>query len=426
LELSASEIVSERDGQSGARRSWTIDAREGASAGAEWRTEANGQITGRLKVLDADDFDADDERFFAFAPPRENRVLLIEDEEEASLYLRAALEAGAGREGRNFVLDVQPRLPESAAELAPYSLVVITLHGAAREAEVRALTEYAHEGGAVWMCAGRDMDATSWSGLAGVEAGRALPFESIARKSSDQLWTFGATDTEASPLRELDESALAALSAVRVDDAYSVTPRASADTLIRWSDGTPAFISTRTGAGTIMLLATSPERASSELGLSASFPALASSISRSAQHPREPLSQVIGEAVHLDVAPETSVKITNTEGSLSVTKAHELVMRPLVHFSEPGIYRLEFAGRQKFMAFNAPIRESERALTASDELKRRVEANEAEVASASIASDSREAMERSGSLWRYFLCAAFLLILAELFVGMRRRKIAAG
>src|ERR1044071_9899676 len=213
-------------------------------------------------------------------------------------------------------------------------------------------------------------------------------------------------DTDAPQLRALDESALAALGAVRVSESYAVTPRARTDTLMRWSDGTPAFISARAGAGTMMLLATSPERASSELGLTPAFPALVASVSRAAGKTREPLSEVIGEAVRLNVAPETEVKITNGQGVVSVTKARELVRRPLQYFSEPGIYHLEFAGQQKLLAFNAPALESERALTAVDELKRHFPANEERSARAINADASREAMERSGSMWRYFLCAA--------------------
>ncbi|MDQ3473387.1 MAG: BatA domain-containing protein [Acidobacteriota bacterium] len=423
FELSASEIVSEAEGRSGARRAWTIEGSEVASPEIEWRTQANNQITGRLKVLEPDDFDADDERFFAFTPPGENRVLLAKDGKDASLYLNAALEAGAGKEAAmRFTLDRRKSLPESAADLASFSLIVVTLHGGARENEARTLTEYARAGGTVWMLTARDLDAASWSQLASAEAGQELPFESVTRRNGNQRLTFGAMDTDAPQLRELDESALAALRSVRVNESYVVTPRPQTDTLMRWSDGTPAFISARVGSGTIMLLATSPERASSELGLSPSFPALVSSISSAARKSREPLSHVIGEAVRLNVSLETEVQITNAQGSVSMAKASELVRRPLVYFSEPGIYQVEFAGQQKFMAFNAPVFESERALATAQDIKRRFSINEAQSARVIDAGNSREATERSGSLWRYFLIAAFLLMIAELFVAMRGHR----
>jgi hypothetical protein len=423
LELSASEIISEKDGRSAARRAWAIDEREGERSGIEWRTEANNQLTGRLTVIEADDFDADDERYFAFTAPRENRILLVEGETDASLYLRAALEADAGGEGTTrHILDSLPRLPESAADLASYSLVVVTLHGTAQEREADALIEYARAGGTVWIFLARDLDTVSWSQLASVRAKGALGFENIGRRTGNQPLRFGAMDRAAPQLRGLDESSRSALSAVRVSESYLLTPDASSDVLIRWSDGAPAFISKRVGRGLIMLLATSIDRASGELVLSPAFPALVSSVLNAASAPSEPLSQTIGEAVRLDIAPEAEVKIRDTKGRVVVAKGRELVRRPIVYFKEPGIYRLEFERREKFLAFNAPVAESERALATTEELKRRFAASEVKKAGALTLSNAREATERSGSIWRYFLGAAFLLMIAEVFVALWQRK----
>jgi hypothetical protein len=422
VELSATEIVSETDGRRGARRTWTIDALTGVRSGVEWQTEANGQLTGRLKVLDADDFDADDERFFAFQPPREMRVLLIEDEGDASLYLRAALEASSDERASSVKLDRARQLPSNATDLGSYSLVVLTLHGVPRENEASVLTEYARFGGTVWMFLARDLDAESWSALAHREEGRELPFESMTRISGQRL-SFGAADTDAPQLRALGESALASLRAVRINAGYTLAPRVSAATLMRWNDGRPAFVSTRVGEGNILLLATSPERASSELGASPSFPALASAILRSTSVVREPLSRTIGEAVRLNVALDADVKITNMEGRVSETKARELARQPLAYFDEPGIYRLEYAGGQKFLAFNSVVGESERALATEDKLKQIFSVEKKENRLGADTSNWREALERSGSAWQYFFIAAFLLMIAELFAAMRQHRI---
>lgn len=425
LELSASEIVSETDGRAGERRSWMIEGEVGAAPGIEWRAQKNGQITGRLQALTPDDFDADDERFFAFAPPRETRILLIED--GADPYLRAALEAAASKEGTApYALDRRARLPESSSDLAVYSLVVLTLDGAADETKVRTLDEYARGGGSVLLFMARGLDAASWARLAGMDAGEALPFESVERRAGNQPLRFGAVDALSPQLRGLGKSALGALSSVRVSDSYALTPRASSDTLMRWSDSTPALISSRTGEGEMLLLAASPERASGDLGLSPSFPALVSSILRATYTAREPLSHTIGESLRLKIAPETEVRITDTQGRVVTAKARELVRRPLAYFAEPGIYSLEFAGAQRYMAFNAPLPESESALATEEELKARFPTGEAAGARASNLSRSQDAVERSGEMWRYLLCAAFLLMIAELFVAGGRRKIAEG
>lgn len=420
IELSATEIVSDADGRSGARRTWMIGAGEGTGNGIEWRTESNGQLTGSMKVLEPDDFDADDERFFAFSAPREARVLLIEDQGDAAVFLRAAFEA-AGADKKSLKLDRLRELPGSVATLSPYSLVVLTLHGAPREDEVKALAEYARAGGILWLFLARDVDTEAWNALAQKES--ALPFERLARLSGRVL-TLGSVDADAPQLSLLDENALSALSAVRVSNAYALAPRSSAETLMRWNVGSAACLSAHVGEGSIMLLATSPERASSGMGSSPAFPALASAILRFASAMRAPLSKTIGEAVRLDVAPQTNVKITNREGRVTETKARELIRQPLTYISEPGVYRLEFSGVEKFVAFNAPDTESERTLATEGHLKRFFSVEKAGGTVAASEGKRLEAAEQNGSTWRFFLAAAFLLMIAELLQAMRERQVA--
>ena len=421
IELSASEIVSAKDGRSGVRRRWLIDAPEGTRPDIEWHTEANGQITGRIRSLTPDDFDADDERFFAFTPPRQPRALLIDTDVEAGPYLRAALEAAVsgGQSGPRLALERRRELPDETAEPGVYSLVVYTLRGAAQANQARTLVEYARSGGSVWLFLARELDAASWNAFACTPDGHELPFVSIERVNGNQSLSFGPADTTAPPLHLLDEGALSALRAVRTRAGYTVMPRADTSTLMRWNNEAPAFVATQVGAGTIMLLATSPERAASDLGLSPALPALASSIWHSASAPLDPLSLTVGEAVHLGVAPEASVKITGAGGRTVNAQARELVRRPLAFFPGPGIYRIETGGTLQFLAFNTPVAESERALATADEIKYRFpEDGNPPVRQGSV---WREVAERSGNAWRYFLGASFILLIAELLISMRRR-----
>jgi hypothetical protein len=78
------------------------------------------------------------------------------------------------------------------------------------------------------------------------------------------------------------------------------------------------------------------------------------------------------------------------------------------------------------VAFNAPVSESERALATEEELKARFPAGEAVGAQEINLTRSRDAVERSGQAWRYLLCAAFLLMIAELFVATHQRKLVEG
>ncbi|HKC64348.1 MAG TPA: hypothetical protein VKB86_11955, partial [Pyrinomonadaceae bacterium] len=379
--------------------------------------EMNGQITGRTRASAPDDFDADDERFFVLQPMREGRVLLIEDNSGATPYMRAALEAANSGEGKSR-LDVRRELPESAEELSSYSLIALTLHGSPRESELNALNAFARAGGNVWMMLSRDLDAESLNAFAGKEG---MPLRAIARVSG-KAFSFGAADQNAPELRALDDSALAAFRAVRVNEGFALDPSSSADTLMRWNDGRPAFVSEREGLGEILLLGTSAERASSELGASAAFPALASSILRSAEFMKEPLSKTIGDPPDLKVAPDEDVKSTDMKGRVTETKAREISRHPLRYFSDAGIYRLDFSGEEKFVAFNSPAKESERALSRDDDLKRFFSVEKSEGTHSLNENNLRDEIEQQSSTWRYFLMAAFLLMIAELFVAMRKRE----
>lgn len=417
VELSAAEIVSERDGRRGARHTWTIDAPEGARPGIEWRTDGNGKVTGRLRSLEPDDFDADDERFFAFWPQRDSRLLLIEDGGEASLFLRAALESA--REEK-IPLDGRPELPDDAASLSRYSLVVVTLHRAPRANQRDALEEYVQSGGVVWMFLARDLDTESLMASAGA-AENLLPFKSLARLGGKSQ-SFGAADTDAPALRTLDEGAIKALRGVRVWEGYALEARAAAETLLRWSDGRPAFVSEQFGAGSILVLGTSPASAASELGASPAFPALVAAIMRASAGADKPISRTVGEPLRLGVRPGAAVKVTNMAGHVTETTARELFTRPLTGVSEPGIYRFEIAGEEdRLIAFNSPVEESERALAAEDILRRRFSVEERD--HRVEGNSRREKMESDGALWRYSLAAAFLLMIGELLLAIRLRRV---
>lgn len=430
FELSATEILSEPSGQAATRRKWTLEPSGQASASDfDWRIADNGQLVGKAAANVPDDFDGDDNYFFAFTPPRESRALLIEGEDGgASIYLRAALESATAAEAQSSspALDRRKELPPSAAELHSYSLVVMTLRGAPRAEDIHVLSAYAEAGGMVWLWLGRDLETEAWNRFAIAQEGSALPFVSLSRADSNQSFGFGAIDGDAPALRSLEESALSALRSTRMRAGYSITPREKAAVLMRWSDATPVAVAAEVGAGSILLLATSPAREAGDLGLSTALPALAYSIMRAAVTPQRTHTKFIGEPVQLGVGPETDVTVTGGEGHTSRTRARELAQRPQQVFREPGIYRLECAGQTQMLAVNTPVEERSLALATPDAIKTYFAVKEsnatAGAAKSSGAREWKESAEERPGLWRFFLLAAFILLAAELFVSIRRRQ----
>jgi hypothetical protein len=427
LTLSASEMMADADGQSGARRSWKMMGTAGEAAGIEWHTELNGQVTGRLKTTRADDdFAADDERFFALTPAPTQRALLIETDADSDLYLSAALAATAatGESVDNvsrFKVERRRVLPPSADELRGDALVIVTLVDAPRIEDLRVLTDYARGGGTVWLLLSREMDVAAWNAFAQTEEGRALlPFASLAHAEPSHDLSFAITDADAPALRELSENSLAALRAVNVRAGFVIEPRQGTTTLMRWNNHAPALAEARTGTGRVLVLATSPERAASDLGLSQAFPALVASIWNAASLRPEPLSQIIGEPLKLDAAPETSVRVIDAEGRETLTQARTLIQNPLSTIREAGIYRLEYDGRTRVIAFNPPVKESECALAGAEGIREAfVQKNSPTGTGSNV---WMEATEQRQNAWRYFLAAAWLLLLAELFIVTRQNQ----
>lgn len=422
-EIRAHEIIIGDDGRSGERKAWQIDSGAGAGAEIEWRTEETGQITVRLRTHAADEFDADDERFLVLGAERSSRALLLESNEDAAnTYLRAALEATASELGqKSFTVERKRELPLMAGELNSYALVVSMLGQQPRAEEMHALALFAQSGGTVWFCMGRALDASAWNVFAQSADGRALPFTSVERKSTGaQPLSFGAMDAEAQALRFVEPRLLEALQAAQMREGYGFQTKDEAATIMRWNDGTPALVQTQIGGGRFLLLAASPARESGELGINAAFPALVSSIARSSLEPREPLSRTIGEPVNLGLAPEASVKIVDGRGKIQAARARDLIRSPAAYFGEAGIYRLETDGLARYLAFNSPAAESEPALAGAGEIKKVFGRKQNE--GQSLPNTWHESAEQSGNLWRYFLLAAFLLLILELFVWMKSRN----
>lgn len=166
------------------------------------------------------------------------------------------------------------------------------------------------------------------------------------------------------------------------------------------------------------MFGTSPAPTSGDLGSSPVFPALASSIARTAFAPAQPLSTAIGEPVELKVGPETEVRVTDASGASRTAKARDLSIHPSEYFPVPGIYRVEAEGATRFVAFNAPAAESENELATADQIQRAF--SKPPATQQPRAGVWHDAYERQGNLWRFLLLAALALLMTESILAMRK------
>lgn len=422
-EIQASEFVVAGSERSATHRTWKLDSTGGPKSDIDWRTESNGQITARIQAQTPDDFDADDVKFLAFELARNGRALMIgQESNDEAPYLRAALESSVNELGEDrLTLDRVDTMPDVSSELEPFSLVVITLHGKPNANELQTVKDYVTAGGNMWFCVSGDIDMAAWNQFAANDEGDFLPFVRLERKDDRiQAPGFGTADTGAPALRFMNRNVLTALRSVRMRQAFTVVPRDDAQTLIRWYDNTSAFVAASTGKGRILLLATSPAQASGELGTSEAFPALASSIARFSTAPNEPLAHEIGQPIFPGLEPNAVVRIINRKGKESIANARDLVVSPATYFNDPGLYRLESDRFTKYLAVNTPSAESESALAPAAEIERVFKV------STSLPERRRkignDLAERNGNAWRYFLLAAFVLLIAEMYFAIRHRE----
>jgi hypothetical protein len=415
VDLSATEVVLALDGRAAKRRAFVIASPSGSKPEVEWRTESNGQITGRLRTVIADDFDDDDETYFLIDPKRNDRVTLIETENSGSVFLGAALESSAHSRGRvPFELDRRRDIPLDSSQLRSSSLVVVTLTASVKEPELKSLADYVTNGGNLQLFFDGEVNRDVLNLFA--EHENAFPFKRISRIDDRSTLTLSATDRLASPLRAMSASAIDSIQSLRVHRGFSFETRGNANVLMRWNDGRAAMVSSKVGKGTLNVVGVPLEKTSSDFGLHPSFPLFIDSIVGSALRSSGFVAGFIGSAPELIGAPNDAISIFNPAGKAVQTTISEISARPELIFDRPGIFRVDSKGESRFVAVNTPSAESERALTAPDFAAKRfaTAASQTQTTPASL-----DVQERAGKTWIYFLSAAFLLILTELFVAIR-------
>jgi Ca-activated chloride channel family protein len=410
--LSATEVTEDSGDVAATRRTWLLNSPTGEQPEISWRRESNGDLTGQLHITTGDDFADDNTRSFVVAQPRSKGALLLADQTDATVYLRAALTTNVAS-GPTAVNEpeLKSTVPD-AASLDQFSLVVATLHGQVDPVILNALKGYAERGGAVWLCAGNDLDAGAWDRVANGSGG-ALPVLGFARLDRSVLPRLAVSDASAPILQELSPADRVALNAVPVKTGFALTRTDGTNVIMRWSNGLPAMIQQRVGEGSVIFLGTSPERESSGLGLSGVLPQLAAAIIAAGTE-RSPVTETIGAA---SMFTGQKIEVDGPDGSHVSTRGTELTRNSGQAFGRPGIYRLTADGRTKFLALAPPVGESDCALADADSIKQ-LFARERPPASktAAVATETHA----NNNWWRWLVGSAAIFLLLEWMISLRK------
>jgi hypothetical protein len=416
IELRASEILTDREGRKGAIRAWPLSSLGEKRPDVAWETGTKGELTGVIHALQPDDFDGDDDRYFAFDAVRERRALLIDSGTDADLYFQAALES-AGTTSNPVSVDREAMLP-AIAELGSYQLVILTLNNRVRAQELDQLSAFVAGGGTLWMLADQSLNTEFLNDSRNVESD-ILPFARIKRLSSQSTKQLGSINLAAEEFQEWTASRASELHGVKVSDVFEFEPQSKADVLIRWATGEPSMVGMRRGKGKVLFWPFSLRRSSSQLGVTGVFPLLVSAILDKAASSRSS-SLEIGQPVDLNLDPDSQVRVAQNDGLQSVISARELMQHPLKSIPRPGIYRFEFAGGERTIAFNTPALESEIGFAGPSEVEGIFKSSE--TASTLPVPVTGRSLDQHNALWSGLLGCAFIFLMVEMLYWMRARR----
>ncbi|MGI8604707.1 MAG: BatA domain-containing protein [Verrucomicrobiales bacterium] len=390
--------------------------------------ETPADVTGGAKLrptrilLRGDDELFDDEMFIV--PPETKRVKVLyvgtespDDVRQPLFFLRRALP-----NNRNIVVSVDlasPDAPLTAESLASSSMMIVTAPLPPNQAQ--GLREQMIHGKTV-LCPLKNADfAPSLAQLAGVDS---LPLAEVKPASYAMLAEVDFRHPLFVPFadpRFSDFTKIRFWKYRRVD----VAELPGARVLARFDSNDPAVIECPVGKGRLIILTSGWHPEDSQFALSTKFaPLLASLLEWTGQTAVPRVQYVVGDEVRLDSSnpatilrgvPPGSATLLRPDGTSVVVEGERFSAE---HTRQPGIYALTTADSVRKVAINLDPAESQTAPMNSEDLERWAVPLRQPPAAAKTTVAREEpftAVQTEGrqKLWRWFLVAALLFLLAE-------------
>jgi hypothetical protein len=384
--------------------------------GLTWSIQPTGQITGSVNSLTADEFDGDDQHYFAFDTPREKRALVVESQAEAEPFFQAALKASVDPAVPVFV-DQQSEVP-SNDKLESYSLVVFTVDKDLTESDFSKLSNYVRQGGTLWLQLSPSFNTSSVV-PSSLTVSELFPFLEISRVEKPAQKSLGSLKFESSELQGIGSQAATAFSGVGVEAHFQMKKRDNASALLQFSDGEPALLAGQIGQGTVLCWSFTLDRSTTSLGIAPAFPVLVATIFNNAAATRDN-SIDIGQPVWLDTKPDTQVTVASDRTQPFVTNSRTLIQHPLQVIHAPGIYRIQYDGKERLIAFNSPASESEISLATPNQVQSIFNVTPSE--SSTNLPHNKSAGAINDRLWSVLMGCAFLFLVTELLLWIRDRR----
>lgn len=387
----------------------------------------DGLHTGTVQLRGADGAPEDDRRYFTFRAEKEIPVLVVCPDERIRRYLVTALAPQAETAGVFSVRQGSVDDLRSASREREAVIVVADVERFA-ERELAGLKAFLSEGGGLLVFPGPRTDATAW--------GRTLlpkfiPGSFATVLTGDEPFGFAARQ-DPHPLFAVFEGGDRGIPEVRFTRALRFRPQAGTAVLASYENGAPALVESSLLPGRALMFTSSLDPNWSDLPLTGAYlPLLHESVrylSETGSRTARQLEVGEGATIWTSVVPDgggvTLIAPDGRERAVPPEPGPGGYALKLDEADEPGFWTFRTAAGDTIASFAASVPRAESDPTRADaaELEHRLDGLRGGVLTAGPGLGAQVREARVGrEIGRYFLWAAALLMLLEMFLASRLR-----
>ena len=381
-------------------------------------------FSGKFQIRAAGDaFAGDDQFYFSMHKKQRLHVLAINGEAAPGVsdelyFVRKAFAVSGSR------FDLLETVPSRLNEVNPaaFDLVLLANVQGLNRSGVQALQAFVKNGGGLLIAPGDRVQPEGFNRMFADLAPARLSSRANKRLDRRSGSVMFFTQTQHPAIERIAAATGSILQSTYFFQYWRVQPTPQSEVVARFADSAPAMVTGNVGQGKVVLLAFPLDAEWSELPAKAAFLPILYGLADYAKPAQDgtPLF-VVHEPIFIGdrFAAGKPIAIEMPDRSKRTLPAGQLIFSAT---DLPGIYSIRQDGRVRQFAVNVDRAESEtRLLPATAFLAKIDKANEPLSVDRSVHLDRQEAQqsEQKQKIWRFFLAAAFLALVAETILANR-------
>ena len=376
---------------------------------------------GSISVEDAV-FPADNTFHFTVNVPAPVKILAINGEpstnwyDDESHWFRLALGQDSDS---SFQLEIREPSQLDPPAFDAYQIIALLNVGSLPLPQRNALQSYVQRGGAVLFALGDQINAEGFNRLF---EGLLPAFLKRAHAHDSDSLVLADTHPRHPIFQFLQATDTPDFSTATFSGYWEVVPREGSEILMRFDNGSPAFIEKAIGGGNAMLFASSLDAEWNNLPLQVMYlPLLHETMRYLAEDEEKQSFYEVGESVALRLPPRTLVHVVEPQGEKTELTPQAGERHFYNKTEHPGLYRLEGNTFREHFAVNVAAEESNLLTMSPQALQERVSNPETQTSTplALQATFYQQQLEKSQNVWWWILLLVFVLGVAESFLANR-------